>query len=356
MGISDLLLQPPLGCAIRHFQPSSTPRILISPDRSRKQRIWLCEESRLRGTHAPLLATVCVPCASQENPDGSTTLFIAGGTYEVVIDSEGAETSIRKYYAIGGQRVMREDDANYYLLTDHLGSVVGVADGGGDLVSEQRYMPYGTPRLEPGIDGTDFGFTGQRSLEAVGMMDYDARWYETALGRFTKPDSSLTGPWDLVTLNRYVYVNNNPVRYSDPTGHYYCEDASACTHNTLHTLSQSQLIDSILEDYGVATSGENWKQKDKGALVDALYKVGSSLGAILEMSSDSAFRQVYGGMTFELVPYECIEGCWGRTLNAHNIRFYSPAAGRLDPRLVVHELGHAFNAAVTNVIGKSLAP
>ena len=67
----------------------------------------------------------------QENPDGTTTLFIAGGSYEVVIDSQGQEISVRKYYAIGGQRVMREDDTNYYLLTDHLGSVVGIADEGG---------------------------------------------------------------------------------------------------------------------------------------------------------------------------------------------------------------------------------
>ena len=47
----------------------------------------------------------------QSNPDGTTTLFIAGGSYEVVIDAQGEEISSCKYYALGGQRVMREDDS-----------------------------------------------------------------------------------------------------------------------------------------------------------------------------------------------------------------------------------------------------
>ena len=43
------------------------------------------------------------------------------------------------------------NNSNYFLLTDHLGSVVGIADGSGNLISQQRYMPYGLPRLVPGI-------------------------------------------------------------------------------------------------------------------------------------------------------------------------------------------------------------
>ena len=62
--------------------------------------------------------------------------------------------------------------------------MVGVADGSGSLISEQRYLPYGLPRLEPGIDETDFGFTGQRSLTLTGVSDYQARWYSGNLGNF----------------------------------------------------------------------------------------------------------------------------------------------------------------------------
>jgi len=51
-------------------------------------------------------------------------------------------------------------------------------------------------------------------------MYYGARWYDPSLGRFAQPDSIVptstqgTQAWD-----RYAYVNGNPVKYQDPTGH-----------------------------------------------------------------------------------------------------------------------------------------
>ena len=52
------------------------------------------------------------------------------------------------------------------------------------------------------------------------MHDYGARWYDSLLGRWVQPDSIVplesqgVQAWD-----RYAYVNNNPVRYNDPSGH-----------------------------------------------------------------------------------------------------------------------------------------
>ena len=82
----------------------------------------------------------------QENPDGisgatqrATTLFLDGGSYEVHLSAGGEETLVRRYYGVAGQRVLLDGTDTYYLLTDHLGSVVAVADSEGDLASEQRY-------------------------------------------------------------------------------------------------------------------------------------------------------------------------------------------------------------------------
>jgi RHS repeat-associated protein len=68
---------------------------------------------------------------------------------------------------------------------------------------------------------TTFRFTGQRSEEdGIGLYYYGARWYDSALGRWAQPDSIVpeavqgVQAWD-----RFAYVNNNPVRYTDPTGH-----------------------------------------------------------------------------------------------------------------------------------------
>jgi hypothetical protein len=49
-----------------------------------------------------------------------------------------------------------------YFLTDHLGSVVAVANASGTLVSQQRYLPFGQVRTNVGsITQADYGYTGQ---------------------------------------------------------------------------------------------------------------------------------------------------------------------------------------------------
>src|SRR3990172_6343849 len=106
-----------------------------------------------------------------------------------------------------------------YLLTDHLGSTVGITDASGTLIAEQRYLPFGEMRKDVGtIAQTDFGYTGQRDL-GMGVMDYKERFYSPGLGRFLQPDTLISDPGNPEGFNRYSYVNNMPVNANDPSGH-----------------------------------------------------------------------------------------------------------------------------------------
>ena len=49
-------------------------------------------------------------------------------------------------------------------------------------------------------------------------MYYRARHYDPSLGRFVQPDTIVPEPGNPQALNRYSYVGNNPLRYTDPTG------------------------------------------------------------------------------------------------------------------------------------------
>jgi RHS repeat-associated protein len=94
----------------------------------------------------------------------------------------------------------------------------------GGLLSQNRYMPFGKVRDITGsddpIDETDFGYTGQRNLADISLMDYNARFYSPTLGRFLQPDTIVPEPGNPQAWNRYSYVTNNPVIYNDPTGHF----------------------------------------------------------------------------------------------------------------------------------------
>jgi hypothetical protein len=51
-------------------------------------------------------------------------------------------------------------------------------------------------------------------------MDYGARHYDPYLNRFISPDTIVPDPANPQSLNRYAYVENNPTKHGDPSGHY----------------------------------------------------------------------------------------------------------------------------------------
>lgn len=85
------------------------------------------------------------------------------------------------------------------------------------------YLPWGGTRHTSGTQYTDRDFTGQLKDGSSGLHFYNARYYDAAIGRFASPDSIVPNQWDARHFNRLAYVTNNPLRYTDPTGHdpYY---------------------------------------------------------------------------------------------------------------------------------------
>jgi RHS repeat-associated protein len=113
--------------------------------------------------------------------------------------------------------------AVHYLLTDHLGSTALTLDQNGaryNTNTELRYYPYGVTRYTAGTTPTTFNFTGQRKDSGSGLLFYQARWYDPVVGRFLQPDTIIPSPGDPQSLNRYSYTLNNPLKYTDSSGHW----------------------------------------------------------------------------------------------------------------------------------------
>ena len=70
-----------------------------------------------------------------------------------------------------------------------------------------------------GTLGTDKKFTGQ-CLDQDGLYFYNARYYDAGIGRFISADSIVPNLANPQSLNRYSYCYNNPLVYTDPTGHW----------------------------------------------------------------------------------------------------------------------------------------
>ena len=125
------------------------------------------------------------------------------------------------YYYFGGRKVAMRTGSVTYLCGDHLTSTVETNDNNAN--PSQLYYPYGAERRSGSLP-TPYRYTGQRWESAIGLYFYNARWYDPALGRFIQPDTIVPEPGNPQALNRYSYCLNNPVKYTDPSGHYYLQE------------------------------------------------------------------------------------------------------------------------------------
>jgi len=145
---------------------------------------------------------------------GSETFYI-GGHFEI---ENGTEV---KYIFAGNQRVAKVTAAGtHFFHKDHLGSSNVVTDyDNGAAVETTEYMPFGQTRDQTGTAISNYKFTDQELDPSTGLYNYDARLYDPVIGRFISADSIVEDIFIPQTLNRYSYVRNNPLRYTDPTGH-----------------------------------------------------------------------------------------------------------------------------------------
>jgi RHS repeat-associated protein len=100
---------------------------------------------------------------------------------------------------------------------DRLGSVRALTDASGTVTATYRTDAYGVPTTTTGSSGQPFGFTGE-PVDPTGLVNLRARMYDPTTGRFTSRDSwpgSVTLP---TSLDRYVYVQDNPATLTDPSG------------------------------------------------------------------------------------------------------------------------------------------
>ena len=163
--------------------------------------------------------------------EGTTRVkVIAGGLYETI--TENGITTHRHFIptpsgTAGIYETVDSAAERLYLHGDHLGSSSVVTNTAGAIVESHSYDPWGNPR-NPGTWADDLsewpdyagdrGFTGHEMLAALELVHMNARIYDPLLGRFLSADSIIQFEGDLQSYNRYSYVLNNPLKYTDPSG------------------------------------------------------------------------------------------------------------------------------------------
>ena len=162
--------------------------------------------------------------------DGSRIKKTTGSNSTTYINSlfeKDSDGTVRKHVYAGSNRVatITTNTASqvqagiHYYHPDHLGSSNVITDDTGALVQYCDYTPYGAVARDVGPYATAYKYTG-KELDSTGLYFYAWRYYDPVLGRFCQPDTIIPQPYNPQSLNRYSYCENNPLNYTDPSGHW----------------------------------------------------------------------------------------------------------------------------------------
>ena len=200
-------------------------------------------EELLRGNIAGL-PEIVVPQAQDDAADvpeelaWATTDYLYDITQEYyqVISETRTETNghtATTAYAYGLERIAAytEDGKTGYVY-DGRGSVAQAvtAPVAGEKVSSAlpdvavkvqsfSYTAFGEQMGAQKVSG--FAYNAEAYDAATGMINLRARQYEPTIGRFNQKDAQNGEVHQSLSLNRYVYVVNNPLNYADASGQIF---------------------------------------------------------------------------------------------------------------------------------------
>jgi RHS repeat-associated protein len=178
------------------------------------------------------------------------------GSYEIREDLQEGNTY--EYHFLPGGAIYRTENGMgkmLYTYSDYLGSITHITDSAGNLLHEQSFDAWGRARNPDTYEypdavqtrysaslTNDRGYTGHclsrtcfgKMLPQFGLINIacpelasgNGRLYDPILGRMLSPCLSRTrfgNPYVQMpdysqNFNRYSYVLNNPLKYTDPSG------------------------------------------------------------------------------------------------------------------------------------------
>ncbi|WP_086930640.1 RHS repeat-associated core domain-containing protein [Agarilytica rhodophyticola] len=244
--------------------------------------------------------------------DDRTTYYI--GSNEVIHHDSG-KIEYKRYIGDMVLNTVDSDNNNetHYFYRDHLGSLVAIADAAGTVLERLSYDAFGQRRegeswnplfdpfndmsVQTVMDITTRGFTQHEHVDHANIIHMGGRIYDPVTGRFVQADPIVQAPENGQSLNRYSYVFNNPLSYTDPTG--YSAQGTICEQKDLNggvedlcTMGGSgDEIQAVNADIPAAPTTEGDAQTEEKATEEA----NNSTATETDTASEGAFDSDGGG-------------------------------------------------------------
>jgi RHS repeat-associated protein len=139
----------------------------------------------------------------------------------------------------------------------------------GEITLVKSYEPYGRVSQSAGDSQTAYGFTGEWT-DSTGNVYLRARYYNPTDGRFMSRDTWSGDVNHPLSLNKWMYVEGNPVNFTDPTGHI--TQADDLTAQVIAADLRIRYNVEIVKDWGYRSTSlpqiliKEWRCKQSGKL------------------------------------------------------------------------------------------
>jgi RHS repeat-associated protein len=134
------------------------------------------------------------------NSSGVQSRYVYGAELDLLSQTRGTTTS-------------------FYLKDGHSG-VRQLTNSTGAITDQYGYEGYGNVIYSVGSTQNNYQYRGEQSDPNLGMQYLRARYYNVKSGRFSSADPFEGYQESPVSRHRYLYANNTPTRYIDPSGRY----------------------------------------------------------------------------------------------------------------------------------------
>jgi RHS repeat-associated protein len=292
---------------------------------------------------------------SQES--GEETIYykldLAAGLTQVLADNDYA-------YLYGNRRISQHSAAaTEYFLGDALGSVRQLTGKDGDIRLIRNYKPYGEIVSSAGYGESAFAFTGEANDTSTNLIYLRARFYAPSQGRFTSRDVWEGDYYAPMSYNAWLYTFANPAKFIDPTGKlplliFDRDPEPRLKHNmwiTANYWNETEKATAERAAYDVGKALANTINASRGLLAAAqgIYHDKCSYLPLYPIPPSRAFLLVYGGaVTFRHITDS--DSVYAQTQNRNLVNVYKNYRENYavqHPGWIVHELGHAFEHAVS---------
>jgi RHS repeat-associated protein len=198
-------------------------------------------------------------------------------------DNTGNETAQNVYGTNLLVRVIGNESYQYF-YNGHADVTALIDASTGNISATYYYDPFGNIISITGTVSNSIRYAGYQYDDETGFYYLNARMYDPKVARFLQEDTVTGNPNDPLSLNLYTYVRNNPIIYSDPTGHMVYgpvhPDKGDEEDKSSKPKKDSPNTDNNNHNGDVKTLPiESWKDKDgnKHLFITYVYKDGTTI-------------------------------------------------------------------------------